>query len=299
MTNEIYNLFKKNMGFVVREDQKVKDIISNPENKIILKIIDNKLVGVSVINKNTILLLCVDKDYQNRGIGSELLAESENYVDKIGFDIIRVGAGYDYITPGVPTSQMVIKENLKPDNITPGITDNAKKFFEKRGYYHFWDANCFDMKMNLADYKDIGNDTDNIKYVFATLNDINKITNCTDDAHEEFTKYYKDSKLYNGGSQYVLVAKDNDTVVGTLIISNQTEGKNIGSVGCTTVRHSYRGRHIGVNLVSKGTKHLKEKGLKTGFLGYTYSGLDKMYGYSGYKICCYYFMAEKKLKNKQ
>lgn len=35
--------------------------------------------------------------------------------------------------------------------------------------------------------------------------------------------------------------------------------------------------------------------LKEAYLGYTYSGLDHMYGYAGYKICVYYNMAFKRL----
>jgi len=59
--------------------------------------------------------------------------------------------------------------------------------------------------------------------------------------------------------------------------------------------HKFRDKHIGVNMVIMGTKYLKSRGLKNAFLGYTYSGLDKMYGYAGYRICIYYFMAQKKL----
>jgi len=54
-------------------------------------------------------------------------------------------------------------------------------------------------------------------------------------------------------------------------------------------------------MVVLGNKALKEQGIKEGYLGYTYSGLDKMYGYAGYKICIYYNMAKKELvkKNKK
>lgn len=31
------------------------------------------------------------------------------------------------------------------------------------------------------------------------------------------------------------------------------------------------------------------------FLGYTYSGLDRLYGRAGYRICVYYFMAKKNI----
>ena len=119
---------------------------------------------------------------------------------------------------------------------------------------------------------------------------------CVKDAEESFVKYYKNQKLYSdSGNQKVLIALNNDEVLGTLIVSIETEGKNLGCVGCTTVKHSQRGKHIAVNLVILGTKYLKDIGLKYANLSYTYTGLDHMYGYAGYKISCYYMMAEKNL----
>ena len=49
-------------------------------------------------------------------------------------------------------------------------------------------------------------------------------------------------------------------------------------------------------MVMLGTKYLKDIGLKNASLSYTYSGLDKLYGASGYKISTYYFMGEKDVK---
>jgi len=48
-------------------------------------------------------------------------------------------------------------------------------------------------------------------------------------------------------------------------------------------------------MVTIGTKYLKDAGMKEAYLGYTYSGLDHMYGYAGYKICIYYMMAKRML----
>ena len=75
------------------------------------------------------------------------------------------------------------------------------------------------------------------------------------------------------------------------------DGGQPGSVGCTTVKQAYRGKHIAVNMVTVGTKHLKDTGLKDAYLSYTYSGLDHLYGYAGYRICAYFMMAEKTLRD--
>ena len=84
--------------------------------------------------------------------------------------------------------------------------------------------------------------------------------------------------------------------LGTLIVSIETEGKDLGSVGCTCVSFSETHQGIGTNMVRLGTKYLKDIGLQNACLSYTYTGLDKLYGASGYEISTYYFMGEKKLK---
>jgi len=297
MINELIDIFKINFPFVVREEKTVKDILGNKENKIIEKRNDNnELIGVSVINKNVIYMLCVNKEYRNRGIGTYLLDESEKYIKESGYKKIVIGVGDNYITPGVPTSHKYF--DSENEGLYETVTDDARLFFEKRGYIHSWDCNCFDMRLNLNKFDKIKynvNDTiDGITYRWATTGDLDEICKCTNDAHEDFTQYYKNEKLYNeNNNQKVLLATIDKEVVGTLIVSIETEGKGIGSVGCTTVKHKYRGRHIGVNLVMIGTRYLKDTGLKYACLGYTYTGLDRMYGYSGYKITTYYMMAEK------
>ena len=48
-------------------------------------------------------------------------------------------------------------------------------------------------------------------------------------------------------------------------------------------------------MVLAGTRSLRDAGLERAFLGYTYSGLERLYGRAGYRICAYYFMAQKRL----
>ena len=302
MIEEIYDIFKRNFPYIVREDDTVIKVLSNSNNKIFVEKNNvGELIGVSVINKNTIYLLCVDKEYRNKGIGTKLLSKSEDYIKKSKYKNVIVGVGDDYLMPGIPTNTKQIIEDLMPDNIYPNVTNDASLFFIKHGYSHSWeDANCFDMRVNLKN-KDfpninIGDTVDGILYRWATIDDIKGIMKCTDNAWEEFTQFYKDKNLYNDSlNQKVLIALSLKEVCGTLIVSMGTERKDLGSVGCTAVSNKYRGKHIGVNMTILGTKYLKSIGYDGAFLGYTYSGLDKMYGYAGYQICVYYNMATKDL----
>ena len=299
--SELVALFRRNFPFTVREEATVRGVFENGECCIIEKRNDRKeLIGAAVVHRNTLLMLCVDKEYRKRGLGSELLFEAERIITEAGYEDITVGAGYDYLIPGVPTSKRYV--NAVNERLYEGLDESASTFFEKHGYTHSWDCNCFDMRFPLSEFTkeeySVGDAVDGICYRFATEEDAEKVFACTDAAYDEFTPYYKDTALYQGGGKQnpkVLIALDGDEVVGTLIVSLETEGEGLGSVGCTTVRPSHRGRHIGVNMVLIGTKYLKDIGMKEAYLGYTYTGLDHMYGHAGYKICIYYMMARKEL----
>lgn len=300
MISELFDIYIRNFPFIVRDEETVLGILKNRDNRVIEKRNDQKeLIGVSVINRNTIILLCVDEEYRNRGLGTELLAESELIVKNNGYEEINVGDGFDYLMPGVPTSKRYYE--AENENLYENISETASDFFEKRGYEHSWDCNCFDMRFLLKDFSNekhsVGDIIDGISYRWAETTDMEEICKCTDDACEEFTQWYRNEELYKEDSgQKVLIAADNNEVVGTLIVDTEAEGQGLGSIGCTTVKRKYQGRHIAVNLVVLGTKYLRDMGLKEAYLSYTYSGLDHLYGYAGYKICIYYMMAKKGLK---
>ena len=180
------------------------------------------------------------------------------------------------------------------------LDENASIFFQKRGYIHSWNCNCFDMKLLLKNFTSecfkVGNSIDGVTYCWAELKDIEKVCACTDDAYKEFTWYYQNKGLYQEDSpSRVLVAVINGEIIGTLIITAGDECKKSGSLACITVKRAYQGRHIGVNLIYLANSYLKEKRMEEAYIGYTYTGLDHMYGYAGYKICIYYMMAEKEL----
>ena len=76
--NKYYDIFRRNFPYVSRENKTINEILENKDNIFIEKKNENEeLMGVSVINKNTILMLCVEEQYRNKGIGTLLLNESE------------------------------------------------------------------------------------------------------------------------------------------------------------------------------------------------------------------------------
>lgn len=285
MVNKIYNIYKENLPDIVRSEEVVKRILSDKNNYIISYRDGDKLIGVSVINENTIYLLCIDKPFQNRGIGTKLLNQSEQYIASNGFKKIIVGAGKEYIMPGIP------------------MNNGAHNFFRKHNYIHSWgDCGCFDMSQLLKDFDyaehSIGDTINEITYRWATLNDIDNIVKCVSDAEESFVQYYKNERLYEKGKNTaVLIAEKDNEVFGTLMVSIETEGKDMGSVGCTTTVHKYRNKGIATNMVKMGTKYLKDIGLSKAVLGYAY--IVNMYSRAGYKISMEYYMGEKAVENTQ
>lgn len=300
LVKDMYDLFRKSLPYVIREEEAVYSVLRNKDNVIIEKRNEeNMLIGVSVVHKNTILLLCVAPEYRKQGIGSWLLNESEQAIRKAGFDEVTVGVGEDYITPGIPTGKRYAP--AVNERLDPRVDDTAGSFFEKRGYVHDWGdtCNCFDMKFPLCEFDkeehSVGDSIGGICYRFGTIEDRDNVCACTNAACEEFTRWYRDEFLYTeNDSSRVLIAEVDGKVVGTLMVDTNHENGR-GSVGCTSVHPDYRGKHIAVNMVILGTKYLRDVGMKEAYLSYTYSGLDHMYGYAGYKIFVYFMMAKKKL----
>ncbi|MEE3343164.1 MAG: GNAT family N-acetyltransferase [Bacilli bacterium] len=302
---ELFDIYKRNFPYINREEKTIKEIINNENNIILERRNDNNdLIACAIVNKNTILLLVVDKEYRNKGIGKSLLEECENTIINNGYNKIVLGVGFNYLMPGVPTSK---KYNPSVyENLDPLVNANGSSFFEKRGYIHSWgDYNCFDMKMKLSNFNQneykVGDTINDVYYRWATIEDLDSIIRCADDAcqyqDEKFSKYYRNEDLYKeDNNQRILVAIKNDKIVGTLIVSIETEAKDLGNVGCTCVSYKETHKKIGTNMVRLGTKYLKDIGLNNASLSYTYSGLDKLYGASGYEISCYYMMGEKIIK---
>lgn len=299
MNDELYRLFRRNFPMIVREEAVVRGILGHEGNRVIEKRdAQGHLIGAAVVHGNAILMLCVDEEHRRQGIGSELLRLSEEVIARAGHGEIVVGVGFDYLMPGVPTSRRYAP--AVNERLDDRLDSHASDFFEKRGYAHSWGGNCFDMRFPMSEFPGaghaIGETIDGVVYRWATMDDLDGVCACVDDACPDFTPYYRNAQFYDGqGRDRVLVAEDGPEIVGALVVSLETEGTGLGSIGCTAVRTDHQGRHIAANLVLLGTAYLRERGMAEAYLGYTYSGLDHLYGLAGYRICVYYMIARKTL----
>ncbi len=298
MTQQLYDLFKRNFPYLNVGENAAKNLLSNPENKVFARYDRNgNLIAASVIYKNVIIMLAVDKIHREHGIGSALLDLSESYIKSNGGTKVVFGVGAsDYLAPGVPTCVKPVEQDLCPDCLWEELDNYGCEFLSKRGYSHHSNGNIFDMDMIIEDDMQfgvsVGDTVDGVTYRLATPADKEGVIACCNAGADYFTNFYKSDELYNGTNECVLVAETGGEVAGNLLIATHGEP---GTIGCVTVSPKARGKKIGSRMSVAATSYIKEKGLKRAFLSYTYSGLDKMYGAAGYKICVYYFMAQKEI----
>ena len=301
-TDELYSLFTRNFPYITRAEETARALLADPLNHIVeRRDPSGNLVAAVVLHKNNVLLLAVDAPHRRQGLGSALLNEAEAHARSQGYAELTVGAGDDYLCPGVPVREKPFAQTLLREDLDLRIPADNAAFFLKRGYTHSWgECNCFDMRMPMADCAltplNIGDTDRGILYRWATEADLPGVCACTDDAEPNFTKYYVSGDFYRPDSpERVLVALDGSVIVGTLVVSREAESPGLGSIGCTAVRNAYQGRKIATNMIMLGAKSLHAAGMREGYLGYTYSGLDKLYGRAGYAVSTLYFMARKVL----
>lgn len=290
MISEYMAIFRRNLPYVVRRDASVRSLFSHEGCQFLEKRgEDGDLLALLCYHENVILLLCVDAPYRNRGWGSELLALAEEKIRSGGYADVRLGAGVGYLVPGVPTHCPAFS-SASETFILPEWED-ASGFFKKCGYRHAWDCNCFDMAKLLLPEDGFCEDA---SIRLATPNDKAAILGMLADAHPSFIKHYQKDALYQEESDgRVLVFCEENKPIGALIATLGADG--IGTVGCVAVLRAFRGRGVATRLVRYATAHLARCGANFAFVGYTYSGMERLYGKCGYKITSYYMMGKKKL----
>lgn len=299
MVTQLFNLFKRNFGYLAVSDDTAMELLSDKGNKVFARYDrSNNLIAASVVHNNTILMLAVDKEYRGHGIGTALLEMSEEYIKSKGYDHVVFGVGLmSYFAPGVPTSTMLVEMPESPE-LWEGLEAYPAEFVKRRGYNHASGCNIFDMDMPLTDATEFpvhhGETKDGVTYRFASIEDKEGIMACCKAGADYFAGYYQDDNFYTTDSdERVLVADIDGDIVGCLLVMTYSE---TGEIGCVTVAPKARGKKIGTNMSIAATSYIKDKGCSRAFLSYTYSGLDKMYGKAGYKICAYYYMAKKEFQ---
>ena len=296
----VKSLFRQCFPFAHREETTVDEILSDRRVHCLYEKEDGQLIAAALILEDTLLLLAVLPAYRRRGIGSRLLQAAEAHVRRQGFAEITVGSGKAYLLPGIPSKEPVFAKALMPPCVFDGIDPDARSFFEKRGYRHAWtDADCFDMTLTFTDSPTVSarsiNTVNGIVYRFARVEEMTAVTAAMEEAHRSFARYYAEPSRYTDQNERVLIALDGDKPIGAVIVKLGKDAENTVSLAAVAVLPAYRGKGIAKGLVAFATAYGQSMGMTKGFVGYTYSGLDRLYGSAGYTVAVYYMMAKKSL----
>ena len=236
---------------------------------------DGKLIGYAMVHNGSIAIFCVDEAYRNRGIGSTLLAESEQYLHSLGLNTVTIGCGEHYLLQGVPEGPAV-------------------SFFENRGYTASWSS--INMELPLAEFSldklSIPPAPTDLRYRFAEKSDIPAVLAAVEAAEPSWTGIFADC------ADPILLAELDGEIAGFEILSADggyfiRPGQQVGSVGCVGVVPGKREHGIGMAMVAQGVQWLKNQDCTQIELRYTW--LESWYGKLGFKTVSRQWMGEKAL----
>ena len=295
-TQKLAALFRRCFPYSYRNEGTLREVLAAPENRVFPHRVGDDLAAAAVLQRGTLLMLAVDAAYRRQGLGGALLQQAEEAARAAGERKITVGVGAGYLTPGVPTGKSYFGGD--ESHIPPGLTDEAAQFFAKRGYRHGEDCDIFDMAVELSDLPPLVKPPEKgVHICWARPEERDSLCAAVGAAEPNFEKYYRNPALYAGtGPERVLIALSPEgEALGGLRVSFGVEGEGVGSLGCTAVRPEIQRQGVATRLCIAAVEAMRDAGMRRGFLGFTYSGLERLYGRAGFSPCAYYMMAQKEL----
>lgn len=251
-----------------------------PENAVIISTQDgDRLIGYALLHESSIALLCVDPDYRNQGIGSKLLALSEEDFLRRGKDRILLGRGKHYLLQGVPINDC-----------------NAHEFFQRRGYSADWVSVNMELRTEGFDLSslDLPPLPSDVSFRLADDADHDALIHDVKDANPNWVR------IFETCDDPIILATQNGEIVGFEIVG-PTAGRfgspdeTVGSLGCVGVVHSARNRGIGRQMVANGVDWLKSQGCDA--IELRYVALVDWYERVGFRVHRRQWMGEKIITN--
>jgi beta-N-acetylhexosaminidase len=243
--------------------------------------------------RGSILLIMVEPSRQRQGIGRALLEQALGVLQQRG--VIRAqlgGGGVGYFWPGVPA-------NL------PG----GWEFFEACGWPYVEPS--YDLVRTLGDYRTPPGIEERVREQRVTLE---MAAPADAPAILEFERRCFPGWLHafehvadHGEYDDILFARDGrGEILGTTLVMDPRSrwrqdafvwsellGENTGGVGPLGVQEEARGRGIGLALAARVTRLLKQRGVATSYIGWTW--LVDWYGKLSYHVWQEYRMSWKQL----
>lgn len=235
---------------------------------------EEKLIAFAFIEKNALRLLCVLPEYQNKGIGTMLLKQSEEYIKEQGHQEILTG--------GVSSGLFI------------GAPEKSVDFLKKHGFEIIGD--CEEMKrsmqdFNVDDYSLLTPENTFFGWYQGSLEELGK---AVADVEEDWVKYFdENSSVFCGWcnneiSSFCIVHYDSEC-----ILSN---GNNkVGTIGCVGTVYKYREKGIGLKMVALASEELKKQNCDLCFIHFT--GVAEWYAKLGYETFLKEYFGIKKIED--
>ena len=273
----LYKIFTDCFPYIpITEKLFVKRIFEGT-NRIFVEYASSVPVAFSVLNGNTVVLICVHPDFQKKGIGKLLLKKSEKYISSQGYRKINLGRCSNGLFFGA-------------------VMDNfSHRFFAKEGYTAF--NGCLNMVMDLSEYsyqkiRDRYIFPPDVSFTYYNKENKNELITAVNTVEPKWCDRFINA-------QSVVVAVKDNCIVGFLRLNTDAQtlisddNNKVGMIEYVGVLPEYRKTGIGTNIVAYGVQLLKNASCTDAFIEYT--SLDTWYSRIGFEEFIWFWMGFKNI----
>ncbi len=274
---DLYDIYCEAMPRYPLTYERFRDILHRDNSQIFTAENSKTIIGFCVVNDNSVVILCVKKEYRHCGYGRHLLIMAEGFISVNYNEIVLGGGG---LFQGVPCDE---------------DEESSVPFFEKRGYTA--DFTSVNMGLELDDKSAAmlkrTPRPDGITYRFATDSDREKLLAAVKDAQADWLPIFEENK-----DAPVLLAVCGDEIAGFEMVEEDggmffADNEKHGMIGCVGVTHKYRRRGIGLAMTAEGSLSLYKRNCKD--IQLLYVERVAWYNKLGYEVTSRQWMGRKKI----
>ncbi len=276
---DLYEIYCEAMPRYPITYEHFSDILNSDNSRIFTAENGGTVVGFCVVDRNSVVLLCVKNEYRHCGYGKHLLMTAEKFISASYDEVILGGNG---LCQGVPC-----------DN----DEESSVPFFEKQGYSAEWTSVNMGLTLNdkTASILESTPRPDGIAYRFATDIDREKLLAAVKDAQADWLPIF-----WENMDTPVLLAVCGDEIAGFEMVEEDggmffSDTAKHGMIGCVGVTHKYRRRGIGLAMTAEGSLSLYKRNCKD--IQLLYVERIAWYGKLGYEVTSRQWMGRKKISD--
>ena len=274
---DLYDIYCEAMPRYPLTYERFRDILHRDNSQIFTAENSKTIIGFCVVNDNSVVILCVKKEYRHCGYGRHLLIMAEGFISVNYNEVVLGGGG---LFQGVPCDE---------------DEESSVPFFEKRGYTA--DFTSVNMGLELDDKSAAmlkrTPRPDGITYRFATDSDREKLLAAVKDAQADWLPIFDENN-----DAPVLLAVCGDEIAGFEMVEEDggmffADNEKHGMIGCVGVTHKYRRRGIGLAMTAEGSLSLYKRNCKD--IQLLYVERVAWYNKLGYEVTSRQWMGRKKI----